>query len=120
MSEIQTLRDRIDGNDPVETEKLDQLERTLKRAMLTKNFGEHPVLLQLRATLESRIQDCDKVIIASAREIPTNQADILAYAVAQNSIATRKTCYEWFLRLFSVAEQRAEVINKSLGGRKKK
>jgi len=120
MTDIQQLRDRIDGNDPVEAERLRNLEKTLKRAQLVKNFGEHPALLELRHTLASRIDDCNQLIIATAQDIPDNQNDLLRYAVAQNAVATRKACYQWFLNLFTVAEHRAEVINNRLGGRKKK
>lgn len=121
LETIQALRDQLEGTDSEEARRLDEVEKVVKRAMLTKSLGEHPAMLMLRETLNRRLELCDKVIIGNAREIPTDQAGILSYALRQKEVDARKSCYEWFLRLFTVAEQRAEVVNRDLGrtGRRK-
>ncbi len=120
LDEITKLREQVEGTDPDEAERLSNTEKTLKRAMLTKSLGEHPAMLMLRQTLAHRIELCKGLIIARASDIPQDQDSILRYAMEQNTIATRKADYEWFLKLFEVAEARVEVINNDLGGRRKR
>ena len=103
MSEnLQELRDRIDLTNPDEVEKMNNLERSLKRAMLTKALGENDAVLMLRATLQDRINLCDKVL--SNDETLDEQT--------RRDIFTRKRTYKWFLNLFAMAEKRVDNIEK--------
>ena len=111
---LQEMRERIDLTNPDEVQKMNTLERTLKKAMLTKSLGENDAVLMLRATLQDRINLCDKVL--SNDETLDDQT--------RRDIFTRKRTYKWFLNLFTMAEKRVdnieEVINKNLGGKRSK
>ena len=114
MDNLQELRDRINLTNPDEVQKLDGLERVIKRAMLTKTLGENDAMLMLRATLEDRIRLCDKLL----------SNDPTLDEMTRRDIFTKKGVYKWFLGLFTVAETRIEnlggVINRELKARKAK
>ena len=121
MEEIEKLREQVEGTDPEEAERLSQTETVLKRAMMIKTLGENPALLQLRATLEHRISLCEKYLIRNAEEAPSDAQDLFSHALRQKEIATRKRDYEWFLKLFAVAEKRVENLStNALGGKSRK
>ena len=99
------LRDQIEALDP-------EVEKVLKRAMLTKSLGEQPAMMMLRQTLANRIELCKKYLVQKAKDMPLDSEGVLRYAVETNQIATRMGDYEWFLKLFTVAETRVD----NLGG----
>ena len=83
IEDIQRLREQVEGTDPVEAQRLSDLEKTLKRAMLTKDLGDNPAVLALRGTLQKRIDLCRDLIVARAKELPTDQNGIIQYAIEQ-------------------------------------
>ncbi len=107
------LKEQIEAVDP-------EMEKVLKRAMLTKDLGNQPAMLMLKQTLAQRIDLCKRYIVQKAKDMPLESEGVLRYAVETSTIATRMASYEWFLKLFTTAEARVAVINNDLGGRRRK
>lgn len=120
LEQISKLREQIDGTESEEAERLAATESTVKKALLVKDFGNHPAVQMLRLTLERRIGISNDLIIAMATGMPDDEAGIFRFAIEMRQITARKTSYEWFLKLFTAADSKLEVINTRLGKMKRK
>lgn len=99
---IQKLRDIYDLNDSEFAERMLETERSVKKAMLTKNLGEHDAVLMLRQTLELYINNCNELLSEDEDLEETKRREIFV----------RKRVYQWFLNLFARAEKRVASATK--------
>lgn len=102
LDTIERLRERYEDTDPDEAQRLKLTEETVKRAMLTKDLGEHAAILMLRDTLQKKVQLCND-LLSNDEEMSLD---------TRGKVFARKSVYAWFLRLFEVADAKLKVVGR--------
>ncbi len=98
---LNTLKERFLNEDEGSIVTINSWEKSLKEAILTKEFGEHPVVVQIRAELQKRL-DGLKALLSESEDLTEKERD-KAFA--------KKEIYKWFLGLFGIADSTIDTIN---------
>ena len=75
-------------------------EKSLHKAIATKNFGDHFVIKGIREELNKRLNGLNEIL----------QTDENLKVEGRDKIFAKKEVYQWFLNLFSKAGDRVKAI----------
>jgi hypothetical protein len=73
-TKMEKLMEKVNDYRPDAAEEVMSMQKTLKAAMLKKNFKDHPALVQLLATLKKR-EEAYSIILQNKRDLTEAQRE---------------------------------------------